>query len=107
MYVIDGIAYAGEPNKPIQAVSVRPLDGRTLWIRFSTGEEKTFDFAPLLDQPAFAPLRDRQNFQSVYVDYGVPLWLDGQIDIAPEKLYDEGVPVDPSFPRHSERQRRI
>jgi motility quorum-sensing regulator/GCU-specific mRNA interferase toxin len=27
MYTIDSIAYAGEPEKPVKVVSVRPLDG--------------------------------------------------------------------------------
>jgi hypothetical protein len=28
------------------------------------------------------------------VDYGVPVWLDGEIDIAPEILYTDSVPTD-------------
>ena len=91
MYIKDGIAYAEEATKPITAISVRTLDGYTLWVRFSTGEVKTFDFAPLLDATGFRPLADKALFDGVYVDYGVPTWADGAIDIAPEYLYENGV----------------
>ena len=54
MYIIDGIAYAGEPRPAIKISGVRPLDEHRLWLRFNTGEIRTFDFAPLLSEPAFA-----------------------------------------------------
>ena len=93
MYIIDGIAYAGE-EKPILKISgVRPLDDYKLWIRFNNGETKIFDFAPELDSPAFVPLKDKKVFNSVYIDYGVTVWNDGDIDIAPEYLYEHGVAV--------------
>ena len=72
---------------------VRPMEGHKLWIRFSTGEAKVFDFAPLLAQRAFAPLADMDTFRAVYIDYGVPVWNDGEVDIAPETLYERGVMV--------------
>lgn len=87
MYVIDGIAYAGEPVPQITAVAVRSLSDYKLWLRFSTGEERIFDCAPLLKLPAYAPLEDTVAFNSVYVDCGVPTWCDGKIDIAPETVY--------------------
>ena len=30
----------------------------------------------------------------MYIDYGVPVWNDGDIDIAPEKVYRDGIPCD-------------
>ena len=42
MYVINGIAYAGEPTPVIKVSGIRPLDDYRLWIRFSTGEEKQY-----------------------------------------------------------------
>lgn len=48
-------------------------------------------FKPLLSSPAFAPLTDKAIFGAVYIDYGVPVWKDGDIDIAPEYLYENGV----------------
>ena len=48
MYIINGIAYAGEQKPPIKAVGVKPLEDKRLWVRFNTGEAKIFDFKPLL-----------------------------------------------------------
>ncbi len=97
MYIVNGIAYAGEAKKPVSVKSVRPLDDFKLWLRFSTGEEKVFDFKPLLNTPAFSPLKDKKVFSNVYIDYGVTVWNDGDIDISPEKLYAESIAVDGAF----------
>ena len=93
MYIVNGIAYAGEPVPAVKVGGVRPLDDYKLWIRFNTGEAKIFDFKPLLSTPGFSPLKDENIFKQVYIDYGVTVWQDGEIDIAPEKLYEEGVAV--------------
>ena len=93
MYIKDGIAYAGDPSPAIRAISVRPLEDYSLWVRFTTGETKLFDFAPLLDCPAFLPLKDKSVFDGAYIDYGCVVWDDGNIDIAPEHLYEHGVTV--------------
>ena len=95
MFVNDGIAYVGEGNKQITVISARALDDYRLWIRFSTGEVKTFNFSPLLNSIGFSPLRDKDLFCSVYIDYGVPVWNNGAIDIAPEYLYQHGDTVTP------------
>ena len=92
MYIIDGIAYAGEASVPIKISGIRAMDKYLLWIRFNTGEARVFDFKPLLDSPAFAPLADKAVFRDVYIDYGIPVWKDGDIDISPEYLYENSVP---------------
>lgn len=88
MYIKDGIAYAGEETHAIRVSGIRPMEDYLLWIRFNTGEAKVFDFKPLLDAPAFAPLKDNDVFREVYIDYGVAVWQDGDIDIAPDYLYE-------------------
>lgn len=87
MYIIDGIAYAGECPKPIRAKSIRPLDDYRLEIMFSNGEERIFDFKPLLDMPCYKPLQDVETFRRVYIDCGTAAWND-DIDIAPETLFE-------------------
>ena len=93
MYIRDGIAYAGNAKPPVKISGVRPMADYMLWLRFNTGEAKTFDFKPLLNDPCFIPLQDKSVFDSVYIDYGVTVWNDGDIDIAPEYLYEKGIAV--------------
>ena len=93
MYIVAGIAYAGEKEPVIKISGVRPMEDFKLWLRFSTGEAKVFDFKPLLEKPAFAPLADRAVFNGVYIDYGVTVWNNGNIDISPKFLYDNAIPA--------------
>ena len=92
MNVINGIAYADAPAAPLKVAGVRPLEGHRLWVRFTTGETRVFDFTPLLSTPAFAPLADEKVFSAIGIDYGVPVWNDGEVDISPDTLYRQGVP---------------
>jgi hypothetical protein len=96
MHIINGIAYAGEPKQPVRVEAVCALDGWMLRLRFSTGEVKIFDFSPLLDAPCFRPLQDESLFRSVSLYHGVPVWLDGEIDIAPERLWQDGFLEEPA-----------
>lgn len=96
MYEKDGIAYAGNQPPALKVWGIRPLDNFVLWLRFSTGESRLLDCKPLLDMPAFAPLGESDVFKSVYIDYGVPVWNDGEIDLAPEYAYENSVPASMS-----------
>ena len=93
MYVIDGIAYAGEQPKPVRVKAVRPLEDYKVLVTFTDEERKIFDFAPLLDMPCYKPLKDKAVFCGVYVELGTLVWNDGDIDIAPETLFNDGVPA--------------
>ena len=94
MYVKDGIAYAGESAPQLKISGVRPMPDYMLWVRFNTGEVKTIDFKPLLNHEAFLPLKNKEVFNSVYIDFGCTVWDDGNIDIAPEYLYENGVTAE-------------
>lgn len=94
MYTKNNIAYPDNPAPEIEVCGIRAYDNHKLWLRFNTGEQKIFDFTPYLDKPVYAPLADIEVFKGVYIDYGVPVWLDGEIDISPEMLYENGVSTD-------------
>lgn len=94
MYIVDGIAYAGEQQPVIKVAGVKPLDNYKLWLRFNNGETKVFDFKPLLSKPAFEPLKNTELFKEVYIDYGVTVWDNGNIDISPELLYEQSIEVN-------------
>jgi hypothetical protein len=94
MYIVNGIAYAGNPEPLLHVENVRPLDGYNLKVRFTDGVQTVVDLSPLLTGQVFTPLKDKTVFDQVYIDNGAPAWCDGEIDIAPEWLYDHGTPVD-------------
>lgn len=94
MYILNGIAYAGEIKTPIKVCGVRPLDNYRLWLRFTNEETKIFDCNKLIEKKAYTPLKDKEVFNSVYIDYGSIVWQNGDIDIAPEYLYENSMPTN-------------
>lgn len=86
MYIIDGIAYAGEPVEGIEVSHARYVGERILLVTFSTGETRLFDASCLLSMPAFEPLEDEDVLKDFRLEHGIMTWCDGDIDIAPEAL---------------------
>ena len=68
----------------------KPLDAYRLKVEFNDGVEKEVDLAPLLEYPVFRPLADENVFRNLMIDHGIVTWLNGEIDIAPEWLYESG-----------------
>lgn len=87
MYIENGIAYAGTPTKEIRIRAVKALDDMMMILTFTSGERRLYDATQLLAYPAFQPLRDETVFKSAAVEYGMVVWNDGEIDIAPETMY--------------------
>ena len=91
MYEANGILYAGKPAAMVKVTGVSPLPDYQLLLTFSTGEKKLYDVSALLNLPVFQPLRDDKIFNSVQLDFDTVTWCDGNIDIAPETLYQDGI----------------
>lgn len=87
MYIVNGIAYAGEFVAGIEVINVLALDDMMLLLTFNTGEKRLYDAKDLLKFPAFKPLENVEIFKSVKTEHGIVVWLNGDIDIAPETLY--------------------
>jgi hypothetical protein len=68
------------------AVIVRPE--YTVRIVFADGEVRDVDVTPLLDTPAFSPLRDAALFEQVKIDEqtGTITW-PGEVDLDPDVIY--------------------
>ena len=86
MYLKNGIVYAGEAVEEVRVSEAKPLPYHMLLLTFSTGERRLFD-ATTLTGSAFAPLADEEVFRRVTVSHGVVTWQNGEIDCAPEYLY--------------------
>ena len=77
----------------IKVTSVNPDKEFHLALTFSNGEHRRFDMHPYLDLPVFRRLGNPGFFALARVDYGTVVW-PGEIDIAPETLYDLSLPLD-------------
>ncbi len=92
MFVVDGIAYAGEPTAELAVRDVRILDDGILLLTFSTGETRLFDTTTLLRYPAFQTLAEDSVRQSAKIECGTLTWDNGNLDYAAEALYRESLP---------------
>ena len=88
MYIKNDICYAGKMEDGIRVIDAKPLRGRMLLVTFSTGEKRLFDTTKL-EGSAFQPLENEAVFQNIVLFHGVITWNNGEIDIAPETVYQE------------------
>ena len=76
----------------LNVVSVMPNADFVLDIEFSNGERRRFDMKPLLATTPWNRVAAPAIFNRVRVDYCTVVW-PGEIDVAPETLYDDSVPT--------------
>lgn len=88
MYIKNGICYARKMQEDIRVTEAKPLRGGMLLVTFSTGEKRLFD-TTRLKGTAFKPLSDEEVFNHPTIFHGVITWKNGEIDIAPETVYQE------------------
>ena len=93
MYISNGIVYGGEPMESIKIISIKPLNDMIMLLTFSSGETRLFD-ATILSGEVFEPLKNEKVFQNPVIDHGVVTWLNGEIDCAPEYMYENSYAYD-------------
>ena len=76
----------------IMVNSVKATPDFRLILTFNSGETRCFDMRPYLHYPVFLRLENPGYFSLASVNYGTVTW-PGDIDIAPETLYDHSVPL--------------
>ncbi len=74
----------------IEVKTVEAMKNYGLMLVFNNGEHKYFDMRPYLQVPVFRCLENSGFFSLARVDYGTVTW-PGDIDIAPETLYEYSV----------------
>ena len=90
MVVKNGICHAELSEVPLHAIGCSALDGHRVRVEFNDGSVKDVDLEPLFSFPAFRPLSDPAVFRAFSIYHGIVTWRDGEIDIAPEWLYEHG-----------------
>lgn len=95
MYIVNGIAYASEKQKDITVTDIQVLDDLVMIVKFSTGEQRLFDATTMFEYPAFRVLENETVFKTAKVEYGVVVWQDGEIDLAPETMYEKSYVYEP------------
>ena len=77
----------------VKVLDVKILDGMKLLLTFMGGEKRVFD-AHELNGPVFECLRDPEVFKTAVIEDGVVVWLNGEIDCAPEYMYEHSCPYE-------------
>lgn len=93
MIIRNGMCYPADPQPMLQIVSADRLGDYRLMITFNDGAKRIFDGHSLLDGPVFAPLADEKVFNDYALDYETLTWLNGEVDIAPEFVYEHSEKV--------------
>ena len=75
--------------RPIQ---VKPMNHYKLLVTFNNGEQKIYDAKPLLTLPMYKKLNQQNFFFQAKADGMCVYWNDA-IDICPDAMYRESVPV--------------
>lgn len=81
-----------EAHMLIDVVKVLPTADFHLELVFENGERRRFDMRPLLTVKPWIRIADPEIFKMARAEYGTVVW-PGEIDIAPETLYDESTPL--------------
>lgn len=88
MIVRDGKCYAENPEPVLKIIGFETLAPHRMKVMFNDGETRLFDGHVLLHGEAFAPLADAEAFSRCKLDYETLTWLDGELDVAPEFVYE-------------------
>lgn len=87
-----GLLRSSEVKMLLDVVKVETTPDFQLELDFENGEHRRFDMKPLLNMKPWNRIASEQLFHRATVAYGTVMW-PGEIDIAPETLYDDSVPL--------------
>jgi len=86
--VKNGMCHADSLAPVLKILHVENRGGYKLDVVFNNGDHRIFDGRRLLSGEVFAPLADEKTFNDFRLDYETITWLNGEIDVAPEFVYE-------------------
>ena len=88
MYIINDIAYAENYNNDnLKVKELKIISELCMLITFSNGEKRIFDAQFLTEYPAYKKLEDFDIFKTAYIENGLIVWDNGNIDISADTIY--------------------
>lgn len=88
MYVINDVAFAEGFNKEkLKIESFKIISELCMLVTFSNGEKRIFDLKALMEYPIYKKLEDFNIFKKAYLENGIIVWDNGEIDISVEAVY--------------------
>lgn len=95
MRILNDIAYADDYNSEnLKVISIDIISELCMLVTFSNGEKRIFDLIGLVNYPAYQKLKDYDLFKQAYIENGIIVWDNGNIDIAPETIYKNSYVYD-------------
>jgi hypothetical protein len=76
----------------LDVIRVKAEPDYHLILEFENGEKRSFDMSGFIDEKPFNRLKNSPLFLKASVAYGTVVW-PGNIDIAPETLYSNSIPL--------------
>jgi len=95
MYVVGDIAYSDNFENTEKKISeIKIISELCMLVIFTSGEKRIFDAKYLIQYPAYKKLEDFEIFKKAYIEKGIIIWNNGEIDIAPETVYQNSYPYE-------------
>lgn len=76
----------------LDILKVQTEDDHWLFLEFENGEQRRFDMTPYFNEKPWVRIKSPLMFQRAFIENGTVAW-PGNIDMAPETLYDRSVAV--------------
>lgn len=73
-----------------RVIEVTTLDNYKILLKFDNMEQKIFDVSPYLKYEIFMPLKDLNEFNKTFIDFGTVCWECGA-DFSRDTLYIRSV----------------